>query len=278
MFMKIGTSEALFDVDVDPRAAGISLNIDRLLGYKPDEGAVEEGDSEDDIEVKEAEYAKAHPATAVTLQSLKEIGVIDSATVDQLDKAADYQNKQTTAIVLDKFASGRDKKLDKVAYFTVENDELVPHTLQEYFQKLLGGVPFKSAKADKGRIIINDEYTIKDGKLDKLVKTSEDKLDEKLKEEEDKKEETSEGEVVKEEPIWTSDESNRIREHLNELLNSELLKQKTVDDITKILDADDGSSNTTVSNNMKNFLENMDEDELGEIDPDIIDLLSKCAG
>jgi hypothetical protein len=67
MFMKIGTSEALFDVDVDPRAAGISLNIDRLLGYKPDEGAAEEGDSEDDIEVKEAEYAKAHPATAVTL-------------------------------------------------------------------------------------------------------------------------------------------------------------------------------------------------------------------
>ena len=255
IFMKIGTAEALFEVDVDPRAAGISLNIDRLLGYKST-STIEE---EKTVETKEEEFARLHPDTAAILKELKkEIGIINDATEDSLETAKDYLNSTNTAAAIDDFAKGINKDLDTLTYYTVEGQELVKHTLQDYFQSLLKSEPFNKAEAVKGEIFINDKWVLKSGKLEIKEKPEEPKL--------------PDPDII--ELIWSSDEKNIIREHINALYNEEKLSEDTVNKITVILDNDNGDDATREK--MNNYLENLDFEELGNINGDILNLMIKC--
>ena len=157
LFLKLSTSDALFTSDVDLRSAGISLDLNKLLGNtsKPEESS----STEEEI-VKETTFEESYPIAYKLITKLIDSGEDLDYTLEGIQEAVEIANKRYIPAALNNFKSTRE--LNSICFYTVAGD-ISEQNLQAYFQHLLGSEEFTSAQLEDGNIIINNKYIFDEG-------------------------------------------------------------------------------------------------------------------
>jgi len=181
IFLKLAISDALVEVDVDPRASGINISLHKLVSG--DYGKDSEETGEETEETKEDKFKREHPDTWELMNDIRD--QLSEVSEDTVPEAANILTNQTLPGAIIGFQNkSEDVDLNTTAYYDVnDSDELIIHTLRDYFQSLLPkSVEFTDAEVKEGKIIVNKEYELQG---DKLVKTTPDEtVEEKIEKEE----------------------------------------------------------------------------------------------
>lgn len=271
IFLKIATSDALFEVDVDPRASGININLQRLVSgdYGKDS---EETEGEETKETKEDKFKREHPDTWDLMNDIRD--QLSEVSEDTVPEAANILTNQNLPGAVMSFLNKTDDDLNMTAYYDVnDSNELVIHTLRDYFQSLLpAGVEFNDAEVKEGKIVVNKEYELQG---DKLVKNTPDETIE---------EQIEEDKLIS---LFTKEEKDQIIEYFNEQYQQEYAAthntptemQAYVNGITElqnILKSDDGTNKEAIRKSIDNLLDNDNYYEVFiDISEDINNLLAK---
>jgi len=172
IFLRLAISDALVEVDVDPKASGININLHRLVSGDYGKDSEETKGSEGTEETKEDKFKREHPDTWELMDDIRD--QLSEVSEDTVPEAANILTGRDLPGAIIGFQNrSEDVDLNTTAYYDVnDSNELVIHTLKDYFQSLLpAGVEFTKAEVKDGNIIINDEYKLEG---DKLVKTTPD--------------------------------------------------------------------------------------------------------
>ena len=271
IFLKLAISDALVEVDVDPRASGININLQRLVNGDYGKDSEEIG-GEEIIETKEDKFKREHPDTWDLMNDIRD--QLSEISEDTVPEAANILTNQNLPGAVMSFLNKTDDDLNMTAYYDVnDSNELVIHTLRDYFQSLLPeGVEFTDAEVKEGKIVVNKEYELQG---DKLIKITPD--------------ETIEEKIEKEELIslFTKEEKDQIIEYFNEEYQQEYAAthntpteiQTYVNGITElqnILKSDDGTNKEAIRKSIDKLLNNDDYYEVFvDINDEINDLLAK---
>lgn len=273
LFLEISTSDGLFEVDVDPRASGININLERLVKGPTRKADTGETGSDKAIKSKEDEFKESHPDTWELMDSIRD--QLTEISEDTVEDAANILTSVTLPGAILSFQNKIDDDLNTTAYYSVDkNNNIIIHTLKDYFQSLLpDGVEFTGAEVKEGEIIVNDEYRLDE---DKLIKYTPDKtVEEKIELEEI----TS---------LFTEDEKEQILDYLNGEYKQEYLDINPTDEDTyntaiaelqNILDSDNGTNKTDIREKLDELFLNWGSiyyDILADVKDDINKLLKKC--
>lgn len=268
VFLKIGTSDGLFEVDVDPRASGININLERLV-----KGPTRKADSEEDgvVESKEDKFKEEHPDTWELMDGIRDkLTEVSEATVED---AANILTGETLPGAILAFQSKVDDDLNATAYYDVEDGDIIIHTLKDYFQSLLpASEEFNKAEVKEGKIIVNDNYQLEGDELKEIepIETVEEKIE--------SEELTS---------LFTKEEKEKITAYFNEQYQQEYAEEHNtpseLEDYTKavamlqnILNSDNGTNKEAVRKSLDDLLndDNYYEVFIG-VDESIDNLLAK---
>jgi len=181
IFLKIATSDALFEVDVDPRASGININLQRLVSGSYGKSS-EETEGEETKETKEDKFKREHPDTWELMDDIRD--QLSEVSEDTVPEAANILTNQNLPGAVMSFQNKTDDDLNMTAYYDVnDSNELVIHTLRDYFQSLLPeGIEFTDAEVKESEIIVNKEYKLVGDKL--IKETPDETVEEKIESEE----------------------------------------------------------------------------------------------
>lgn len=270
IFLKLAISDALVEVDVDPRASGINISLHKLVSG--DYGKDSEETEEKTKETKEDKFKREHPDTWDLMNDIRD--QLSEISEDTVLEAANILTSRTLPGAVVSFRNKMDEDLNMTAYYDVNNsNELVIHTLRDYFQSLLPeGTEFIDVEIKEGEIIVNKEYKLVG---DKLVK---DTPDETIEEKIEKKELIS---------LFTKEEKEQIIEYFNEEYqqkyetthNTPTEMQIYINGITElqnILRSDNGTNKEAIRKSIDKLLNNDDYYEVFvDINDEINDLLAK---
>jgi hypothetical protein len=203
-FLEIGTGENFFNVDVDVRAAGISLSLPKLLAIDSTnigkDGKTPKGVQVETKEEKERAFLESLDEFTKDelLRYKKEVD--PDVTLDEqgIKKVAENFNKGISGSIDDIVANPTEESLNDIWAVEADGKVLKRFSGKEYITKQLAKLgskePYKSMKvrklkptSRKNTLIINDEYGFVRGKLILLKddKTTEQKISEDAKKEVD---------------------------------------------------------------------------------------------
>lgn len=273
LFMRIGTNKALFTLNVEPRASGIAMKIEKLrelfLNSASPKTIVEtsETDETNPKETEEEKFIKEHSATTVEImQRFKERTDLPIITAN-VNQAVDYYNHLFGSTVQSIAAEIAEDGFNTIVYYEeTPNHDIIPYTMQQYLERALkldiGSTEPCNSTIKDGEIIVNDKYHLVNGKLEAIESKSDDeKLEDIIK--------------GKKEPFFTQEEKNIIIDYINDPDNY-LFGEKNDDmiqELTAILNRDNGDDNESIKRDIKDMKDNH---KLDDVYADLAKILNKC--
>ena len=274
LFMRIGTNKALFTLNVEPRASGIAMKIEKLrelfLNSEGPKTIIEEAGKTGEVSSKETEeekFIREHSATTVEImQRFKENNDIPiiAANVYEVVKSYNDGFGDTVQYIINGLA---EDKFNTIVYYEENNNhDIIPYTMQQYLERALkldiGSTDPCNATTKNGEIIVNDKYHLVNGKLEAIESKSD---DEKL-------EDIIEG---KKEPVFTDEEKNIINDYIRNDENYGIFgkDEDMINKLTNILSTDNGDNNEAVRAAIQQMI---NDDELSDVYEGLSGILNKC--
>ena len=274
LFMRIGTNKALFTLNVEPRASGIAMKIEKLrelfLNSEDPKTIIEEAGKTSETgevgpkETEEEKFIREHSATTVEImQRFKENNDIPiiAANVYEVVKSYNDGFGDTVQYIINGLA---EDKFNTIVYYEENNNhDIIPYTMQQYLERSLkldiGSTDPCNATTKNGEIIVNDKYHLVNGKLEAIESKSDDEKLEDIIED-------------KNEPVFTKEEKKHIIDYINNF-DYEENSDNMISNLTAILSRDDGTNNEDIKLAIQDMIE---RGELIDVYDGLSEILDKC--